>query len=280
MAISYVAGASPLTGIHLEDVDVLTFNRGQLTTFIRSSPYPQLVCKAGCDYPKDNIICHNIGVDDRHQVVWRCEIADLPTHLKLSNTHVTCEGFPLADSAKVLVGSCSLEYEVIPVAPSPPPVHFLPLDPPPSTFADTVIFALFVMIAVIVVFAAICLFVGIWYDCRNCNRAEWWDVCCSRHATQPVYRQVSTEPPPPYRASSCSPVFITTPVATPVYIPYHHPPSAPPKPSLSYTSTSFATTSRSSSLHSSKPSSSSSGSSSSSSTPTHTSTSFATTSRR
>eukprot|EP00897_Mesotaenium_endlicherianum_P010918 jgi/Mesen1/9855/ME000070S09140 len=54
--------------------------------------------------------CTNVGSNGR-DVQWRCE-ADLPAHLTFGHTEVVCEGYESAADARVLEGSCGLEYSL------------------------------------------------------------------------------------------------------------------------------------------------------------------------
>ncbi|EFP90445.2 hypothetical protein PGT21_034220 [Puccinia graminis f. sp. tritici] len=94
----------------LSDISTLTFFDGEQTTFRRTSPVDQLVCRGpGCKVFRPEVIqCYNkggLGTD----VNWKCE-ADLPAKLKLGRVEVGCEGWSNSQDPYVLKGSCALTY--------------------------------------------------------------------------------------------------------------------------------------------------------------------------
>jgi hypothetical protein len=100
--------------IKLGDVQVLTLERGGMTTGRRSSPVPQLECVGGTARSHANqvraIQCHNVGFDG-NDYNWKCE-TQISDDYKLGRTEVNCEGYDYPDDPYVLVGSCGLSYEL------------------------------------------------------------------------------------------------------------------------------------------------------------------------
>lgn len=101
--------------IRLTDIDVLTLVRGKKTTARRGSAVPQLKCVGGvCDADVQPVAvqCRNVGTDG-NDVNWKCD-ADLDGKFKFGRLEVSCEGYAHPDDPFVLVGSCGLEYELLP----------------------------------------------------------------------------------------------------------------------------------------------------------------------
>lgn len=99
--------------IRLQDVQVLTFTKGDHTNSRRRSSVPQLKCVGGGakgEYEPYTAMCRNIGFDGR-DVAWKCE-ADLPVEYSLGKVTVTCEGFDSSKDSYVLKDSCALEYNL------------------------------------------------------------------------------------------------------------------------------------------------------------------------
>eukprot|EP00898_Chlorokybus_atmophyticus_P000085 jgi/Chlat1/1077/Chrsp110S01570 len=92
--------------VMIDDVKALTLRRGEYTASRRTAPVPQLKCLQGCEYEPDVVQCTNVGSDGRN-AQWRCE-ADLPSHLRFSST----TGYDSPDDARILEGSCGLEYSL------------------------------------------------------------------------------------------------------------------------------------------------------------------------
>jgi len=122
-----LVSAAQYNKVRLQDVQVLTFRKGEWTTGRRSSPVQQMVCVGGpgqrySDRVK-SIQCRNVGFDGM-DVNWKCE-AVLPNGLDLGKTEVTCEGFDYPEDPFVLAGSCGIEYQLkgrpVQTTPSPSP---------------------------------------------------------------------------------------------------------------------------------------------------------------
>lgn len=97
---------------YLPNVNALTFNKGEMTTYRRTHPVPALKCRNGLDkYGPSVVRCYNRGVDDTGNVAWECE-AQLGSRYKLGKTKVSCEGFADASDPWILSGSCGLEYDL------------------------------------------------------------------------------------------------------------------------------------------------------------------------
>jgi len=98
----------------LEKIQVLTFNRGKMTTGRRGSPVPQLTCVGGTAYSRSDlqpaaVQCKNVGSDGFGNINWRCE-ADLDSSVRFGETTVSCEGYANPDDPYILQGSCGLEF--------------------------------------------------------------------------------------------------------------------------------------------------------------------------
>lgn len=100
--------------IKLKDIQVITLQKGKLTTGRRSSPVPQLQCvggSAGCKaFQPSSVQCYNRGFDGV-DVQWQCK-TDMDNKYKFGLIEVTCEGYDYPDDAYILVGSCGLEYTI------------------------------------------------------------------------------------------------------------------------------------------------------------------------
>lgn len=99
--------------IRLQDVQVLTFTKGEHTNSRKRSSILQLKCVGGSakgEYEPYTAMCRNIGFDGR-DVAWKCE-ADLPVEFSLGKVTVTCEGFDSSKDSYVLKDSCGLEYNL------------------------------------------------------------------------------------------------------------------------------------------------------------------------
>ena len=109
-----VATSSISSKILLQDIQVLTFRKGEWTTGRRTSPIKQLQCVGGTAsdqaHQVSSVLCQNIGFDGR-DVVWDCK-TDLKTNLKLGKSSVSCEGYTNPDDQYILNGSCGLKYEL------------------------------------------------------------------------------------------------------------------------------------------------------------------------
>ena len=120
-----VVPALAATRTRLDDIDRLVFRSDGYAISRRSDErLPQLVCEpwtSGCDAVRE-VICTNTGRGGDMQ--WRCE-TELPDGLRLTRTHVSCEGWDRAGDPYVFLQSCLLEHsvDVAPrrhVAPPPP----------------------------------------------------------------------------------------------------------------------------------------------------------------
>lgn len=96
--------------IHLSQIQVLTFRKGQLTNYRRNSPVQQLSCKSSLDgYTPDVVQCKNQGFDSQ-SYQWKCE-ADMDEKYRFGDyVNVICEGYRYPGDQYVLEGSCGLEY--------------------------------------------------------------------------------------------------------------------------------------------------------------------------
>lgn len=117
--------------VRLMDVDVLTFQKGELTTGRRSTSILQLQCTGGAAQSESNLVetvqCKNSGFDGR-DVNWECK-THLEPHLKLGKTQVSCEGYDDPDDPFILIGSCGLEYTLEYTNGRPPVRPVLPVRP-------------------------------------------------------------------------------------------------------------------------------------------------------
>jgi len=97
--------------IKLTEVNALTLHKGQYTTARRLSPVQQLQCKgSACTFAPDTVQCINKGTDG-NSVQWACD-AEIPTSLHLKLHYISCEGYESSTDPFVLVGSCSLTYNL------------------------------------------------------------------------------------------------------------------------------------------------------------------------
>ena len=98
----------------LGNVNVLTLNKDQQTSYRRTSPISQLNCIGGearsHSHKVETVQCKNTGFNGK-DYSWECK-ADLPTNLKLGKLSVSCEGYDYPDDPYVLVGSCGLKYNL------------------------------------------------------------------------------------------------------------------------------------------------------------------------
>lgn len=94
----------------LSSIQTLTFFDGEKTSFRRTSPVDQLVCRGpGCKLFRPDVIqCYNKGGSGT-DINWKCE-ADLPSKLKLGRVEVGCEGWSNSQDPYILKGSCALTY--------------------------------------------------------------------------------------------------------------------------------------------------------------------------
>eukprot|EP00667_Euglena_gracilis_P025662 EG_transcript_30253 len=100
--------------ILLEDVQALTFYKGQMTRARRTSPIAQLQCVAGDakgQFVPDVVQCRNVGRAGRGDVQWECK-ADMDDEYRFGWVRVNCEGYDNADDEYVLQGSCGLEFSL------------------------------------------------------------------------------------------------------------------------------------------------------------------------
>lgn len=106
------AAAGTPQKVRLRDVEVLTFQKGELTNGRRSACISQLQCVGGAARSESNLVetvqCRNMGFDGQ-DVNWECK-THIEPYLKLGKTAVSCEGYDYPDDPYVLVGSCGLEY--------------------------------------------------------------------------------------------------------------------------------------------------------------------------
>jgi len=95
----------------LRDVQVLTLERGRMTSGRRSAGVAQLACVGGdaCAlYQPPSVQCYNMGSDGR-DVQWKCE-ADMDDSFRFGSITVSCEGYSYPEDPYILAGSCGLEY--------------------------------------------------------------------------------------------------------------------------------------------------------------------------
>jgi len=102
--------------ILLDQVKVLTFAVGKMTTGRRNSPISQLQCVGGSasyqsQYFPTSVQCTNVGTDSYGEVQWECK-ADLDSSVRFGPTVVSCEGYSSPNDPYILRGSCGLEYQL------------------------------------------------------------------------------------------------------------------------------------------------------------------------
>jgi hypothetical protein len=113
LLVAYVV-ATPLDSIHMSQISSLTFYKNMLTTARRTQPVPQLVCIGGnaqsTGYIPYSVTCINKGYNGLIYE-WHCT-SMMDEFYSLGGVHVSCEGYNAAGDLNVLVGSCSLNYEL------------------------------------------------------------------------------------------------------------------------------------------------------------------------
>ncbi len=182
--------------ILLRDIQVLTFNEGQMTTGRRSSPVQQLVMTRGNSaYAPKSVQCRNVGFDGQ-DVNWKCEAPNMKNGYDLGRTIVSCEGYDYPNDPYVLVGSCGLEYEL--TGPTNQNVNYPPR-PVVVRQSDDSLFGFVIVV--------LCIGLGAWL----------------------VLGCLTATPSPRLRTPSVRPSSTTTTTTTTTTSP-HPPPSAPPAP--------------------------------------------------
>lgn len=117
MFLLFIALVAAHESILMADIKTLTLTKGQLTTSRRVPPMQQLVClgtKCAEWLQPNTVQCYNQG-SDGSSIQWRCD-AELDNSVKFGKIEVSCEGYSYKGDRNVLVGSCALEYQLIPVA--------------------------------------------------------------------------------------------------------------------------------------------------------------------
>jgi len=98
--------------VRLQDIQVLTFTHGKMTTGRRSSPVQQIKCVGECaqgQFTPSVVQCYNRGGDGR-DVQWECK-SDMDNCFRFGDVvEVTCEGFDYPEGPHILAGSCALQY--------------------------------------------------------------------------------------------------------------------------------------------------------------------------
>lgn len=113
LCLQVEATKSMKDAVRLQDVQALTFTKGEYANSRKRSSIPQLKCIGGGakgEYEPYTAMCRNMGFDGR-DVAWKCE-ADLPVEFSLGKVTVTCEGYDSAKDSYVLKDSCALEYNL------------------------------------------------------------------------------------------------------------------------------------------------------------------------
>jgi len=97
--------------VRLQDIQVLTFTHGKMTTGRRSSPVQQIKCVGECaqgQFTPSVVQCYNHGGDGR-DVHWECK-SDMDNSFRFGDIEVMCEGFDYPEDPHILAGSCALRY--------------------------------------------------------------------------------------------------------------------------------------------------------------------------
>jgi SOCE-associated regulatory factor of calcium homoeostasis len=96
----------------LRNINVLTFEKGEMTLGRRIRPILQLNCIGGTaqseSHSVQSVQCHNQGFNGR-DYDWKCE-SSLKSNVKLGRVSVNCEGYDYPEDPYILAGSCGLEY--------------------------------------------------------------------------------------------------------------------------------------------------------------------------
>uniref|UniRef100_A0A6T5NZL0 Store-operated calcium entry-associated regulatory factor n=1 Tax=Heterosigma akashiwo TaxID=2829 RepID=A0A6T5NZL0_HETAK len=101
----------PPQKVKIADVEVITLQKGRMTTGRRNSPVPQLECMGGCgDWTPDVVQCRNVGTDGV-DANWKCD-AEMPQGYRFGQIQVGCEGYDHPEDPYILPGSCQLMYEL------------------------------------------------------------------------------------------------------------------------------------------------------------------------
>lgn len=130
ICLACAVSADPLA-IRPRDVKQLVFRPNEFAAGIRTPGTPRMrgatrmattcnlhgFCTHGYSEQPSEIVCNNKGVDRYGEVIWQCELT--ASNVRLGRTEISWENYPTKDSATVLRGSESLEYELIPVSPEP-----------------------------------------------------------------------------------------------------------------------------------------------------------------
>jgi hypothetical protein len=210
----------------LQNVQVLTFQKGRMTTGRRSPPVQQLLCTNCHGKNRDavtSIQCRNVGFDG-YDVNWKCE-AVMPKQWVLGETSVSCEGYSYAGDPYVLVGSCGVEYELnrnpsyVPPAPVKPPSHNNPSDTSDAATA----FLVLLLVGMLTFGCLLCMLSG--PSTRTVERVV------TRTTVVPETRSTVTQTSSyPFSA----PVYQSPPVAQPTvtttHVEHHHHVPVSPQP--------------------------------------------------
>lgn len=202
----------------LRNVQVLTFKEGRLTTSRRNVPVQQLLCTNCYTQEMKNVVtsmqCFNTGFDGK-DVNWKCK-SEISKKWLLSNVDVVCEGYDYPDDPYILVGSCSVEYQLktnpsyTPPRPMKQPTH----NQYQSQKNDNI---LTFFVAVLVIFCTCIALLSCTSSSTTVTRTSYhYPEMCYTDSTQTSTRPISVTPVKPVTPiTPVIPVTQVTPV-TPV----------------------------------------------------------------
>ncbi len=197
--------------ILMSDIRILYFAQGYKTAHRR---YPVgldgLECIGyNCDQYRHNVktaICKNMGVNDAGKTIWECS-ASLPPFLKLSNAFPSCEGYDHAGDEYVLVGSCSMKYQLEKIGNDHDTLKTTTIhtritpgsDNIASFFGVIYVFVLFVLVMMCIaspVCRDLCKCTTRYYRCDHCNSSSCHGGCvptrytstCTGRLSPGIYR--------------------------------------------------------------------------------------------
>ena len=101
--------------IHMSDLKVITLRDGYQTTGRRGT-VPQLECFSGPCHKRPSVVqCYNKGTDG-DDIQWKCEFdGEEGVNFDQSSLDVICEGYDYPDDEYLTIGSCGLEYRLVPL---------------------------------------------------------------------------------------------------------------------------------------------------------------------
>lgn len=208
------------TRVRLQDVQVVTGRRGQMTQGRRTAPVEQLTCH---DCLVSAIQCKNVGWNGK-DVEWRCEALDMPNGYDLDTVVVGCEGYDYPDDPYILQGSCGIEYTVkrrVTTPSPPPPLSNSVVKKPKDKFDWEELLPVFAL-GICTIFVVACCY------CANQEEDHQRRIRRRREAARPVPSAPPQYEDEPRRRRRRG----TRVVEDPIYYPPPSPPSPPSRQSV------------------------------------------------